>query len=269
MLSNHYAKRRLSKIDKRLSELGFIMRKLPPGRLHCSNSRGKTYFYQVSGSRNGDDFSRTYLTKDKKDIVVALAKKELCKAEQADLLTEKASLEAMLEYQKHAPANQALCRIRKGNKKILELIGESNVEDLDARAWANAEYSSSAPFPEQRRIRAIDGRMVRSKSEAEIISLLVKYEIPYRYECDLIVNGHVVACPDFTIMHPVTHEIYIWEHLGLLDNSEYFAKSINKFKKYSACGFYPMINLIITGETAEKPFDVTLGEDLVQHFFLM
>ncbi|MBQ9387343.1 MAG: hypothetical protein IJU01_01625 [Lachnospiraceae bacterium] len=41
--------------------------------------------------------------------------------------------------------------------------------------------------------KTIDGKMVRSKSEAIIYEQLKNYGIPFRYECDLSVNGHVIC----------------------------------------------------------------------------
>lgn len=267
MLSNSYAKKRLADIDKRLADLKVIAKKFPPGRLHCSRSRGKTQFYQITGTEGRKNYSRKYLGKKSENITTLLARKEIYKAEYLDLLDEQKSLCSLLKIQDGLIKKSATSKLEK-RKMLSELFANKATLDDDARAWANAEYQSSAPHQEERTKRAIDGTMVRSKAEADIIMLLDKYGIPYRYECDLISNGNVIGCPDFTIMHPLTHEIFIWEHFGMLDDRTYVNRNIYKVKDYIGAGWFPMINFIITGETGGRALDVTLIDALIRQFFL-
>ena len=57
---------------------------------------------------------------------------------------------------------------------------------------------------------------VRSKSEAFIASSLSDKGIPFRYECAAKIAGTVIY-PDFTIRHPLSGKLCLWEHFGLID----------------------------------------------------
>ena len=68
------------------------------------------------------------------------------------------------------------------------------------------------------------GFKVRSKSEQIIVSLLVKHHIPFKYEQPVLINGRSYF-PDFTIMHPATHKLYLWEHLGMMDKAVFVRRN--------------------------------------------
>ena len=97
-------------------------------------------------------------------------------------------------------------------------------------------------------ITASDGLQVRSKSEAIICNLLNQHSIEYAYERRLELkdeNGFkTVRVPDFTIK--TRKGIVIWEHLGLLDNDEYFETNASKLRLYWMNGFVLNETLIVT-----------------------
>ena len=61
--------------------------------------------------------------------------------------------------------------------------------------------------------------MLRSKSEVIIANLLHEHEIPFRYEQPLIAGDGTLRLPDFTVTS--RGRTYYWEHLGLLDQTQY------------------------------------------------
>lgn len=66
---------------------------------------------------------------------------------------------------------------------------------------------------------ALSGDMLRSKSEVIIANLLHDREIPFKYEMPLLAGDGTIKLPDFTISWK--GETLFWEHLGLLDLSDY------------------------------------------------
>jgi exodeoxyribonuclease V alpha subunit len=66
---------------------------------------------------------------------------------------------------------------------------------------------------------ALSGDMLRSKSEVIIANLLDERSIPFRYEQPLFAGDGTLRLPDFTIA--CRGATYFWEHLGLLDQTEY------------------------------------------------
>ena len=130
----------------------------------------------------------------------------------------------------------------------------------------NAHYDRNPKAPENLIHKTAFGLRVRSKSESLIATLLYTKRIPFRYECALYLGG-VVVYPDFTILHPVTDEIYYFEHLGMMDNPDYCAKSYSKLQFYISHGIVPTFNLITTYETKDKPLDMDYVETLIEHYF--
>ena len=133
--------------------------------------------------------------------------------------------------------------------------------------WMNAPYKQNESHPENLRYKTRSGIRVRSKSELLITMVLSKYGIPYRYECALWAGDRYIY-PDFTILHPITGQVYYWEHFGLMDDEKYSQEAFDKLRRYNANGIVPAINLITTYETEANPLDEEMIEMLVQHYFL-
>ena len=66
---------------------------------------------------------------------------------------------------------------------------------------------------------ALSGVMLRSKSEVIIANLLHERQIPFRYEEPLFAGDGTIRLPDFTVTW--RGQTFYWEHLGLLDLTEY------------------------------------------------
>lgn len=69
---------------------------------------------------------------------------------------------------------------------------------------------------------ALSGDMLRSKSEVIIANLLHERQIPFRYEEPLFAGDGTLKLPDFTVTW--RGQTFYWEHLGLLDLTEYAEK---------------------------------------------
>ena len=70
-------------------------------------------------------------------------------------------------------------------------------------------------------------------------------KIPYRYE-EVIQLVEVTISPDFTIKHPVTGQIYYWEHFGKMDDPIYAKNVCDKIQLYISHGIIPSVQLITT-----------------------
>lgn len=97
--------------------------------------------------------------------------------------------------------------------------------------------------------------------------LLHVNSIPFRYECELQL-GETTLYPDFTLRHPLTGNLFYWEHFGMMDNPAYCRNVSSKLQLYFSHGIIPSINLITTYETKDDPLDVEIVEGIIQHYFL-
>lgn len=111
------------------------------------------------------------------------------------------------------------------------------------------------------------GYMVRSKSEAIIVSLLMDAEIEFYYERPISLAGNWFV-PDFTCINRTNKKIYYYEHFGMVDNDEYNKNMYKKLKTYNDNGIYQDINLICTYETSETPLDMIYVQNQIKRFLL-
>lgn len=87
--------------------------------------------------------------------------------------------------------------------------------------------------------KALDGTLLRSKSELAIYELLVQKGLDPIYEQELRL-GQVPRLPDFTIAHPATGEPYYWEHCGMLHDRSYEQRWLEKLDWYRSHGIVPL-----------------------------
>ena len=161
----------------------------------------------------------------------------------------------------------------RGAEKFLDSCGvepllrprlESNYDR--ALQWQNEPYDKNMDYPEGLTVPTIGGFKVRSKSEALIADILIERKIPFRYEYVQLIDQRKYS-PDFTIMHPETGQIVIWEHFGLLNDMSYRAQYLAKSQRYISDGFLPYTNLIMTYETNSMPFSAEKANDIVKMMF--
>lgn len=172
-------------------------------------------------------------------------------------------------YLRHCPMdNNKVNELFESSNEVLNLLSSffsPLSKELDD--WMKSPYQQNLKHPEHLTQKVGSNEFVRSKSEAMIAKLLKQNQIPYRYECQLILDD-VEIYPDFTIRHPRTGEVYIWEHFGWLDKKDYVKAMHSKMQIYTSNNIMPGINLITTYETKEKPLTFEMVEMLVKYYFL-
>lgn len=232
----------------------------PPGKLIYTKNGKYDKWYQSDGH------IQQYIPKSNRSLAENLAHKNLLLIKLNAFLNEKKAIDAYLEnydpniYQKeieytNSPAYQKLVA------PYHKLFGQEQEE------WMNASYKKNLSYPENLIHKTSLGLLVRSKSEAMIVSVLCKYHIPFRYEA-LLELGNVFYYPDFTILHPVTNELVYWENFGMMDNPVYAQNTAEKLTDYISHGILPSHQLICTYETKDHPLSFELIEKMVEHYLL-
>lgn len=98
---------------------------------------------------------------------------------------------------------------------------------------------------------------MRSKSEVIIANALKSHDVPYRYEYPIVLEvadeDHREFYPNFYCLNLRTRQEYVWEHFGMMDDAEYAERAVQKMSLYSANGYFPGKNLIITMESKSAP----------------
>lgn len=247
------------KLLQQSAELEKKIREAPEGSIRFHRDRDNYKWYQWFPDK------RVYIPKKNRELAEALAVKRMNQARLYDVKNEIKALDAY-------------CRIHREDDSSKEFLAPGHcmrellLPSLDDKSekllkWAEEDYEKNPKHPELKTFMCKNGEKVRSKSEAYILTMLLDNGTPVRYECLIVING-IKLYPDFTIMNPINGEIYIWEHFGLIDDEKYRKNAEQKLELYMRAGFYPMVNLIITTETADHPLDYGLVCDLIDHYFV-
>ena len=259
------AKSRKETLLKEKKELEKLLSKAPGGSLIYSKTviKNKSYYKWYVSTSSG----RHYIPRQNRNLARDLARKKLRLKQLKDIESE---LRAIDLYLRHHSEYSDLAKLLE-SPPIMNLLMEENPapagelsEELEK--WASEEYEMNPKYPEHKTIRAINGLMVRSKSEAFIVMLLVTHHIPFRYECKLELNGQTIY-PDFTIRHPVTGETFYWEHAGRLEDPGYISKHLFTLRFFLNNGLIPDVNVIFTYESDSHPFNIQIAEDKLREFF--
>ncbi len=249
-------------IQKKIHKLKKQIEKLPPGHLISSRTEKRYKWYQSDG------ITKTYIPKEKRELAEKLALKKYLESKLKRLEEENNALNCYLNYyQKHIENTMNSEELLEKDSKYFKLLSpyiKNKSEKI--RKWLEKDFEKNDKYVEGLACRTTVGTYVRSKSEVIIDTLLRKYDIPFKYECVLKL-GKFKYYPDFTIMHPITGEIYYWEHFGRMDDEKYVDKMCRKLKMYAKNGIIPSVNLIVTYETGDEQLNPELVEELIRFYF--
>ena len=279
------------KLEEQLIDIEKVLSTLPKGKLICCKDSKHIKYY------NSDGHTKTYIPKANYSFVEELAIKKYFTLLKQDILKEIRAIDSYLRhcsikskilnskfYDRDYIANTSL-----QYRKSIEFLREnpqfsdniiyaynskikrkdenqipSNEERI--RKWKEEAFEKNSKNIEALIYKSVSGNMVRSKSEYIIDMNLHMKGIPFRYEAELIL-GDAVFYPDFTILNPTTMKVIYWEHLGMMDNPEYYKKTFSKLQIYCEHGIVPGVNLIITSETRNEVLDIRYVEELIGYHF--
>ncbi len=230
----------------------------PDGKItiaHCGNSF--KWFYNNNNEQR-------YLKKSERPFAEQLAIKKYIKLKMNVLETELSILKKLAP--KYYCAQQAINKLLEDPAYMELLSNYFKQENEEASIWMNAPYPRNMRYPQNLIHQTIGNLKVRSKSESIIAMSLSENGIPYRYENIITLEG-IELSPDFTIMHPVTGEIYYWEHFGMMDDSNYVYEFANKIKLYARNNIILGENLICTFESKNNPLSYSTISNTINQYF--
>ena len=247
------------RLDEQINSLLSQISCFPEGKLICAKDRNHTYKWYRS-----DGHQLVYIPKKERKLAEQLAVKRYLSLQLQDLENEKRAIDFYLRHHNPSKAEEML-NTKSEYQTLLSSHFKPKSEQISE--WVNSDFESNPKFPEQKIHKTSSGVLVRSKSETLIERALFVNKVPFRYECALQI-GSVTIYPDFTIMHPVTGEVFYWEHFGMMDNSRYARNAGEKIQLYLTHGIIPTINLITTYETLKQPLSYKEVEKIVFENFL-
>lgn len=249
---------RQQEITAEITEVQKQIDSLPDGKLICvqNGKYGKWFNSQKKGY--------SYIPTKDKEFAGQLAIKSYLACRIEDLKDEQNAIKSYLKHydSQHLRTHELLSKPVYQN--LLSKYFQPLSQELDE--WCKMPYEHNTQNPENLIHESISGNILRSKSEAMIDMLLYQLKIPYRYECQLNLNGTILY-PDFTIRHPYNGKLYYWEHFGMMDSPFYVQNYLKKMRTYLENGIIPDIDLITSFETKDRPLTSQKVQKLINNYF--
>ena len=254
---------RIQELEKALKQKQTLLKHAPDGRVRIVQNNGSLQFYQRN---NKSDLQGKYLPRSQEKLARALIQKDYDQKAVAALANELEYLKKILQNYDKNSATAAYEHLTKTRQSLIEPL---TLSDSDyAEKWLSVEYKHKGFDPQQTQLFTDNNERVRSKSEVLIANALKSNGVPYRYEFPVVLNksgksstnskycDDLDLCtfyPDFYCLNLRTRQEYIWEHFGLMNDSDYANNAAGKILLYHLNGYFPGKNLITTMETTIHP----------------
>lgn len=262
MLIKHIRERK-AEIEQVLIEKEKALRDAPEGKLRIVKHKFALQFYyrRDASERNG-----SYLKRAQDSLAAALVQKEYdCKLA-SELKLELMTIDRFLDDYRPERIDEIYLSLHECRRTLIrpaKLLDEDYV-----RRWMGVEYETKTFEENAPEYYTAKGERVRSKSELIIADALSRFKIPYRYEYPIHISGIGTVHPDFTCLNVRNRKGYVWEHNGMMSNSEYADYAVNKMEKYTLAGYYPGENLILSVESASRPLNSRVIENYIRKYLL-
>lgn len=226
------------------------LKKHVEGRIReASDRNGFSRFYLVSG----EDPNGKYVSKENLDEIETIAQRDYNKKVLVAIEANIKTLEAFLAKFCGGEIAEAFTKLKPGRKSMVQPIAVTD-EDY-AAAWLSFPYKAKGFESGTAEIFSANGLRVRSKSEAIIADILSDASIPFRYEFPVNIRSMGTIHPDFYCINPRTRKEFIWEHFGMMSDSNYAENAIGKIFLYAKAGWTLGSNLLATFESAAQPLN--------------
>lgn len=254
----------LAVLSERAYEISYAIKiklkhieKAPAGSLRVDKKNNSLQFYHVTSKKNPmgkyltrskDDFAKSLIQKSYDQKIVKCLEKELAAILKCAEICKKINLKS----------KKLLHKNRSGFYEEVTLADE-----MYAVKWLGVEYKKKKITEAMKNYQTSDGGLVRSKSEIIISETLKRMKIPFKYEVPVgvEVEGEFREFhPDFLCLNLRTRKEIVWEHFGMMDNSEYLENAIQKIQIYESNGYLSGENFIATFETSQQPLRLEVIE---------
>ncbi len=238
-----------------------VLQNVPEGSLRICSHSSRTQYYQ---RKDPKDFNGIYIREKDMELAQKLAQKDY---DQKVLCSIEKELNAIKKYLSSYPlvnAELVYEKLHKERQKLIHPIVESEEEYV--HSWESINYEGKGFDKDTPEIYTDRGERVRSKSEVIIADILARERIPYRYESPIYLKGLGKVYPDFTVLNVKKRKEIYWEHLGMMDDSNYVENAVQKIALYEQNGIFPGENLIITYETRKNPMNQKIVKLMIQKY---
>ena len=243
----------------------------PLGNLKIINCRGVEQYYLDSAETRTSYPNGKYLRKSDFELAGKLAQRNYDEKLLSEVEKQLKNIQNIIKkYEK-----QEIVQVEE-LYSVYDRMSPSRKKMVDARIISDKEYVnqwsakiySGKDFAEgQAEIYTEKKERVRSKSEKIIADKLFLQNIPYHYERPIYLKGFGMVYPDFCCLDIRQRKEIIWEHFGMMGDSEYSRKTLSKINHYTQNGYYQGDNIIYTFESLDNPMNTKAVDKLIGNVF--
>lgn len=261
--TSHLLNRRKKLLDIQQSLQNYLQKNPNDNQqIRISRSHGYPQYYLVSSNTapNG-----TYIKKKNLSIASKILQTDYYLELLDNINQELSSIDNFLKHCPATPYENIYSSLDVAKQKLVKPIIDT--DEVFLKKWINEhpDYLNTYPFPGN--CFTNDNREVRSKSEILIANALIKYSVPFRYECKLIANNRNYY-PDFTCLNMRTRKTWIWDHAGLLSSPQYAADLCERVDVYEKYGYYFGDGLISTFECHDNSINTKTIDYYINRYLL-
>jgi len=258
----------LDEVENRITQIKSVLiyrqnavTKAPKGNVKILKTSQKIQFYVIDqkGDTNGK-----YVSKDKQKLISAIIQRQYDEKALKELKKELKLLQKLKDSYKPEFLEKLFNNLSELRKKSVEPVILEQSEAINK--WLAMEYKGKSFYEHEPFLTTAKGLRVRSKSEVIIADALSRQKIPFRYEYPIRMSNYTVY-PDFYCLNTKTGQEIIWEHFGLLEDSEYASNAVEKLQNYQRKGYHLGKNLIISVESRNHPMSSSLAESIIGAYF--
>lgn len=235
----------------------------PEGTLRIDRrKKGNVFFHRKSSEYpNG-----IYIRKKHRDLAVELAQKDYNEKLLRVVKHELSALEKIKDILPSCSVEDVYETLSPDRQELVTPIIEPEGQWI--QKWLSIPYQGKSFDDQAPELYTSKGERVRSKSEIIIADSLMRADVPYRYECPIVLKGYGKVHPDFTVLNIKLRKELYWEHLGMMDDSEYVEHALQKIATYEQNGIFPGDNLILTYETKQNPINQKIIMLMIRRYLL-
>lgn len=254
------AKERAALLENAIMRAESALMTLPEGKLRDVRHRDG---YQYYLRKDAGDSSGKYISKSNIDIVKGLAQKEYLHNFNKAATAELHALNKYIAVAEQTSVSGIYANMREARRIHVKpfIIPDKDYIEL----WEKEEYEPGFFKPGAPEHYTMKKERVRSKSEINIANMLKANGIPYKYEYPITVGGEIRR-PDFCCLNVRKKKEIIWEHFGMMDNTEYAIANVIKINKMILNGYTQGDDFIFTFETSIQPINTKEIQMMIDKF---
>lgn len=210
--------------------------------LSARTSKGRLYYYLTTSNKGNKKKEKLkYIGDASRPAVKALQERHYLERALRNCTGNIKVLEVALEKYKSIDPESVVAEFGKAYSNNPD-VGQSLFRNSNASKWRKEGLAERErleryrPFPEKLVLKSASGEMMRTRGEIIIGNTLDELGLTYVYEWPKQIGGKL-RWPDFTVLHPKTHEIVTIEYMGMYSDAEYRENNNPKLDEFFNDGY--------------------------------